>query len=49
MIELGSPAEILEAGTLVGIVLFEAVLLYVGYGALSNVLAEPILERIRTL
>ena len=49
MIGLGSTAQILEAGTLVGIVLIEAVVLYLGYGALSNVLAEPILERIRTL
>ena len=49
MIGLGSTAQILEAGTLVGIVLIEAVVLYLGYGALSSVLAEPILERIRTL
>ncbi|WP_255473548.1 hypothetical protein [Halorhabdus sp. CBA1104] len=38
-----------EAATLVGAVLLEAIVLYLGYGALSNVLGEPLVERIRTL
>lgn len=49
MVGLGSGAQILQAGTLVGAVLLEAVVLYLGYGALSSVLAEPLVERIRTL
>ncbi|MFW6458868.1 MAG: DUF7512 family protein [Halodesulfurarchaeum sp.] len=49
MVGLGSGAEMLTAAALVGAVLLEAVVLYVGYGALSSVLAEPIVERIRTL
>ncbi|WEL17491.1 Uncharacterized protein SVXHr_1321 [Halorhabdus sp. SVX81] len=38
----------LQAGALVGAVLLEAVVLYLGYGALSSVVAEPIVEHIRT-
>ncbi|WP_167879962.1 DUF7512 family protein [Halorhabdus rudnickae] len=49
MIGLGSQAQILGAAAPVGAVLLEAVVLYLGYGALSNVLAEPLVERIRTL
>ncbi|ACV10451.1 hypothetical protein Huta_0263 [Halorhabdus utahensis DSM 12940] len=48
MIGLGSQAQILGAATLVGAVLIEAVVLYIGYGALSSVVAEPLVERIRT-
>ena len=49
MISLGSSAQILQAATLVGAVLLEAVVLYLGYGALSNIVAEPLVERIRTV
>lgn len=49
MIGLGSTAQMLEAGVLVGAILLEAILLYVGYGALSSVVTSPIVERIRTL
>ncbi|WP_181684634.1 DUF7512 family protein [Halorhabdus salina] len=49
MIGLGSGAQMIQAATLVGVVLLEAVVLYLGYGALSNVVGEPLVERIRTL
>jgi hypothetical protein len=49
MIGLGSSAQMVQAATLVGAVLLEAVALYLGYGALSNAIAEPLVERIRTL
>mgnify|MGYP000329507897 CR=1 FL=1 len=49
MVGLGSGSAMVHAGGLVGAVLLEAVVLYLGYGALSSVLAEPLVERIRTL
>ncbi|MFB6200520.1 MAG: hypothetical protein ABEI98_00750 [Halorhabdus sp.] len=49
MIGIGSSAQTGHAATLVAAVLLEAVVLYLGYGALSSVLAEPLVERIRTL
>ncbi|WP_169051771.1 DUF7512 family protein [Halorhabdus amylolytica] len=49
MIGLGSGAQMLEAATLVGAVLLEAGVLYLGYGALSSIVAKPLVERIRTL
>ncbi|WEL21370.1 hypothetical protein [Halorhabdus sp. BNX81] len=49
MIGLGSGGQLLQAGALVGAVLLEAVVLYLAYGALSSVVAEPLVDRIRTL
>jgi hypothetical protein len=43
---LSSPAQ---SGILVGAVFFEAVVLYVGYGALERIGAAPIVEKIKRL
>ncbi|WP_306060618.1 DUF7512 family protein [Natronococcus wangiae] len=46
MIDLATLSPAVQAGALVGAVLLEAVGLYVGYGALERVAAEPIIESI---
>ncbi|MFC4541347.1 hypothetical protein ACFO5R_05340 [Halosolutus amylolyticus] len=45
MIDLASLSQPVQAGVLVGAVLVEAIVLYVGYGALEQV-AKPLVERI---
>ncbi|MFC6719015.1 hypothetical protein ACFQGT_20425 [Natrialbaceae archaeon GCM10025810] len=45
MIDLAAPSQLVEAGTLVGAVLLEAITLYVGFGALERV-ATPLVDRI---
>ncbi|WP_435348817.1 DUF7512 family protein [Haloarchaeobius sp. HRN-SO-5] len=47
MIDLGSLPPLAEAGALIGIVLVEAVILYVGYGAAEQILGETLIERIK--
>ncbi|ELZ24449.1 hypothetical protein C477_00770 [Haloterrigena salina JCM 13891] len=46
MIDLAASSSTVQAGTLVGAVLLEAFVLYVGYGALERV-AMPIVERVK--
>ncbi|QLG48385.1 DUF7512 family protein [Natrinema halophilum] len=43
---IGSFATAADAAVLIGIVLLEAIVLYVGYGAAEEALAEPIVKRI---
>ncbi|WP_187433045.1 DUF7512 family protein [Natronococcus pandeyae] len=47
MIDLAALSPPAQAGVLVGAVLLEAVVLYVGYGVLEQVAADPIIERIK--
>lgn len=47
MIDLAALSPPVQAGVLVGAVLLEAVVLYVGYGALEQVAATPVIERIK--
>jgi hypothetical protein len=47
MIELVTLSPPVQAGVLVGAVLFEAIVLYVGYGTLEQVAADPIIDRIK--
>ena len=46
MIDLATLSPPVRAGVLVGAVLLEAIVLYVGYGALERVAAPPIVEKI---
>ncbi|ELZ09587.1 hypothetical protein NP511_17535 [Natrinema thermotolerans] len=46
MIDLATSSSAVQAGALVGAVLLEAFVLYVGYGALERV-ATPVVERIK--
>ncbi|MBZ6496849.1 DUF7512 family protein [Natrinema longum] len=46
MIDLAAYSPPVQAGALVGAVLLEAFVLYVGYGALEQV-AKPLVERIK--
>ncbi|WP_176548335.1 hypothetical protein [Natrinema sp. CBA1119] len=46
MIDLAAYSPAVQAGALVGAVLLEAFVLYVGYGALERV-AMPVVERIK--
>lgn len=46
MIELAALSPAVQAALLVSIVLLEAVVLYVGYGALERVAAPPLIDRI---
>ncbi|WP_207592985.1 DUF7512 family protein [Halomontanus rarus] len=46
MIDLAAYSPAVQAGALVGAVLLEAIVLYVGYGALERV-ATPVVERIK--
>ncbi|WP_162989808.1 DUF7512 family protein [Natronorubrum halophilum] len=45
MIDLVAYSSAVQAGALVGAVLLEAIVLYVGYGALERV-ARPVIEKI---
>ena len=45
MIDVAAYSAPVQAGALVGAVLFEAFVLYVGYGALERV-APPVVERV---
>ncbi|ELY66343.1 hypothetical protein C489_13336 [Natrinema versiforme JCM 10478] len=45
MIDLAASSSAVQSGALVGAVLLEAIVLYVGYGALERV-ATPIVEKI---
>ncbi|WP_254532610.1 DUF7512 family protein [Natrinema gelatinilyticum] len=47
MLGTGSIAAMADAGMLIGVVLVEAIVLYVGYGAAEEALAEPMVERIK--
>ncbi|WP_425600942.1 DUF7512 family protein [Haloterrigena alkaliphila] len=46
MIDLAASSSAVQSGALVGAVLLEAFVLYVGYGALERV-ATPIVEKIK--
>ena len=46
MIGGGSLAASVDAGTLIGAVLLEAVVLYIGYGAAEQLLGDPLVERL---
>ncbi|WP_254525649.1 DUF7512 family protein [Natrinema caseinilyticum] len=45
----GSVSAMADAGLLIGAVLLEAIVLYVGYGAAEEALAEPMVERIKNV
>ncbi|OAQ54270.1 hypothetical protein HTG_01660 [Natrinema mahii] len=45
----GSVDAMIEAGLVIGIVLLEAIVLYVGYGAAEQVLAGPVVDRIKNV
>jgi hypothetical protein len=47
MIDLGGLPPVAEAAALVGIVLVGAMILYVVYGAVEQLLASAVIERIR--
>jgi len=42
----GLPAMV-DAATLIGVVLLEAIILYVGYGAAEQVLGDRLIERLQ--
>lgn len=46
MIELASLPPSAQAAILVGVVLVEAVVLYVGYGVLERIVAPPLMKSI---
>ena len=47
MIDFATLSQPAQAGVLVGAVLVEAIGLYAGYGALEQVAANPVIERIK--
>lgn len=47
MIGVESTAALADAGTLIGTVLLEAIVLYVGYGALEQVIGRPMVDRLK--
>ncbi|WP_168927091.1 DUF7512 family protein [Natronorubrum aibiense] len=47
MIDFATLSPAVQAGVLVGAVLVEAIVLYVGYGALEQVAAPPVIETIK--
>lgn len=47
MIEFATLSAPTQAALLVGAVLVEAVILYVGYGAVERVAAPPVIEKIK--
>ncbi|MFD1562349.1 hypothetical protein ACFR99_02020 [Haloarchaeobius amylolyticus] len=49
MIGGGSLAASVDAGLLIGIVLLEAIVLYIGYGAAEQMLGESLVERIKNV
>ncbi|SFS10240.1 hypothetical protein SAMN05216559_3688 [Halomicrobium zhouii] len=46
MIEVGTLSPAVQAGVLIGAVLFEAMILYVGYGFVEQVVGNRLIERI---
>ncbi|SER88453.1 DUF7512 family protein [Natrinema salaciae] len=46
MIDLAANSGAVQAGALVGAVLLEAIVLYVGYGALERI-AMPVIDRVK--
>ncbi|WP_164722079.1 DUF7512 family protein [Haloterrigena salifodinae] len=46
MIDLAASSSAAQAGALVGVILLEAIVLYVGYGALERI-AMPVVERVK--
>ncbi|WP_197075813.1 hypothetical protein [Halostagnicola sp. A56] len=46
MIDFAGSSPAVQAGALVGAVLLEAIVLYVGYGALERV-AMPVIEKVK--
>lgn len=48
MIDVGSLSPAVQAGTLIGAVLLEAMILYVGYGFVEQVVGDRLVERIKT-
>ncbi len=47
MIDVASLSPTVQAIVLVGAVLLEAIVLYVGYGAISSALTEPLIDAIQ--
>ncbi|SDK03187.1 hypothetical protein SAMN05216226_11519 [Halovenus aranensis] len=47
MVTFGSYPPAVEAGLLIGAVLVEALVLYVGYGALEGMVGQQLLDRIK--
>ncbi|ELZ20716.1 DUF7512 family protein [Natrinema limicola] len=47
MIGGGSLTASVDAGMLIGAVLLEAIILYIGYGAAEQLLGEPVVNRIK--
>ena len=47
MVDVGGLPPALEAGTLIGAVLLEAVVLYLGYGAAEELFGDSVVERIQ--
>jgi hypothetical protein len=49
MIEIASLPPAVQAGALIGVVLLEAIVLYLGYGLAERAFAEPLLDRIKSI
>ena len=47
MIDFAALSQPVQAGVLVGAVLLEALVLYVGYGVVEQVAADPLIERLK--
>ncbi len=47
MIGGGSLTTSVDAGMLIGAVLLEAIVLYIGYGAVEQLFGEPVVNRIK--
>jgi len=47
MIGGGSLTASVDAGMLIGVVLLEAIVLYIGYGAAEQLFGEPVVNRIK--
>lgn len=47
MLAVGGYPPVVEAGLLIGIVLLEAIVLYVGYGIVEEVLGDRLIERLK--
>ena len=48
MIEVGSLTSVTEAGLLIGTVLLEAIVLYVGYGAAEQALGKRLIKQLKS-
>jgi hypothetical protein len=46
---IGSYPPVVEAGLLIGVVLVEALVLYVGYGAVEQFLGQRLVEQIKSI